>query len=256
MFAYRISLLLFTGILLSFYCSAQNGDTSKPVYHFSGTVNVTNNGISLVPTFSLGKPAVLALMSLGGKRFSFDPDIRFSWDGKPWTFLFWGRYKVFATGKFRMNTGAHLGLNYRSTDIMINNVTSTNLVVRRYLAAELTPSYFVGKNISVGSYYLYSHGIDAGTVKNTHFITINANFSNIPLVKDFYLKAAPQLYGLYQDKRNGYYFTSAFTLARKHFPWSVQSIINKQLHSDIIGSKDFNWNISLAYSFNKNYVSR
>lgn len=243
-------------MLLSFYCSAQKADSSKTVYHFSGTVNVTNNGISLVPTFSLGKPAVLALMSLGGKRFSFDPDIRFSWDGKPWTFLLWGRYKIFTTGKFRMNTGAHLGLNYRNTDIIINIVPSQNMIVRRYLAAELTPSYSVTKNISIGSYYLYSRGIDAGTIKNTHFITINANFSTIPLTSNFYLRAVPQLYGLYQDKKRGYYVTSAFILARKSFPWSVQSIINKELHSNITGSKNFNWNISLAYSFNKNYVAK
>jgi hypothetical protein len=254
MMAKRILFLLIAAITSSLYCSAQNADSSKHVYHFSGTVNATNNGISLVPTFSLGKPAVLALLSLGGKRFSFDPDIRFSWDGKPWTFLFWGRYKISANGKFRMNAGAHLGLNYRSANIIINSVPSDNIVVRRYLAVEASPSYFVAKNISIGSYYLYSHGIDAGTVNNTHFITINVNFSNIPLTHNFYLKAVPQVYGLYQDNKSGYYVTSAFTLARKNFPWSVQSTINKELQSNISGSKDFNWNISIAYSFNQHYV--
>ncbi len=90
---------------------SQKDDSIKIFHHFSGAASVTNNGISLIPSFSLGKPAALLLMSLGGRRFSIDPDIRFALDGKPWTFLFWARYKLLTQGRFRMNTGAHLGLN-------------------------------------------------------------------------------------------------------------------------------------------------
>jgi hypothetical protein len=37
-----------------------------PVYHFTGNVSVTNNGFSLIPTFSLGKPALISTFSMGG----------------------------------------------------------------------------------------------------------------------------------------------------------------------------------------------
>lgn len=238
-------------------CSfSQTTDSGKVIHHFSGSASITNNGISLVPGFSLGKPAVLAIMSFGGKRFSIDPDIRFALDGKPWTFLFWARYKLFDEGKFRMNTGAHLGLNFRTSTLPVNNVLTEMNVVRRYLATELAPNYFVAKHISIGSYYLYSHGIDNGTVRNTHFITMNTNFFLIPITKQFYLRAVPQIYYLYQDSKDGYYFTSTFTLARQNFPLSISSIINKELRSNIPGSKDFIWNVSLVYSFSRNYVPR
>ena len=159
-------------------------------------------------------------------------------------------------GRFRVNTGAHLGLNHRSTSITSNGATTENLVVRRYLAAELAPGYLVSKTINVGVYYLYSHGLDPGTVRNTHFITLNSNFSRIPIASQLYLRAIPQLYFLKQDGNDGYYFNGTVTLAAQHFPLAISSIINKELKSQIPGSKNFIWNISLNYSFNRNYVPK
>ena len=154
-----------------------------------------------------------------------------------------------------MNTGAHLGMNFRNITLSATDPTEI-IAVRRYLAAELAPNYFIAKNISIGSYYLYSHGLDYGAVKNTHFITLNTNFSRIPISRKFYLRAVPQVYYLYQDGNEGYFFTSVLTLARENFPLSASSIINKLLHSNITGAKDFAWNISLHYSFTRNYVQK
>lgn len=249
-------LLIFIFVSASLSCFSQTNDSIKIIHHFSGAASVTNNGISLVPTFSLGKPAVMAIMSFGGERFSIDPDIRFALDGKPWTFLFWARYKLFKEGRFRMNTGAHLGMNFRSSTLPINGAPTETIILRRYLAGEMAPNYFVAKNISVGSYYLYSRGIDNGAVRNTHFITLNINFYRIPVTKQFYVRATPQIYYLYQDDNDGYFFTTTFTLAKQNFPLSLSSIINKELRSSIPGSKDFVWNLSLVYSFNRNYIPK
>lgn len=243
-------------LLSALPCFAQKSDSAQTNYHFSGTVSATNNGISLVPSFSLGKPAVILLASLGGERFSFDPDIRFGLNGKPWTMLFWGRYKLANEGRFKMNTGAHLGLNFRSTPISINNVPSENIVVRRYLAGELSPNYFIAKNWSVGSYYLYSRGLDDGTVKNTHFVTFNTNFSHIRIGGKFYGRVNPQVFYLNQDGREGKYFTSVFTLSNEKVPLSISYLINKTIHTNIPGNKDFIWSLSLIYAFRQNYVPR
>ncbi len=248
--------LIFILFLISTSALSQGVDRPKIIQHFSGSAYLTNNGISLVPTFSLGEPAVLFLLSMGGERFSFDPDIRFGLDGKPWTFLLWARYKLFTGDKFRMNPGVHLGMNFRTIEIQNNGAPVEAIILRRYLAVELAPNYFVAKNISIGSYYLYSRGIDAGTVENTHFITLNTNLSRIPITKHFFLRAVPSVYYLYQDGKDGYYLTGTFTLAKQNFPLSISSIINKELRSNIVGSKDLNWNLSLVYSFNKNYISK
>lgn len=248
--------LFFILVSTALSCFSQTQDSSKTFHHFSGAASVTNNGISLVPSFSLGRPATLLLMSLGGERFSIDPDIRFALDGKPWTFLFWARYKLFNEGRFRMNTGAHLGMNFRTSLLPVNAAPTETIVLRRYLAGELAPNYFLAKNISIGAYYLYSRGIDKGAVKNTHFITLNSNFSHIPITQQFYLRVNPQLFYLYQDGNTGHYFTSVFTVAKNNFPLSISSIINKSIRTNIPGSKDFIWNMSLIYSFNRNYIPR
>src|SRR5687767_4912507 len=232
--AFVFLILLVHTSLISF---PQRSDSTAITHHFSGTASVTNNGISLVPSFSLGKPAAVFLLSFGGERFSVDPDIRFSLDGKPWTFLFWGRYKLFNEGKFRMNTGVHMGLNFRNGTLLTNGTTYEVNVVRRYLAAELAPNYFVARTVSIGAYYLYSKGIDSGTVRNTHFVTLNFNFLHIPLAKQVYLRVTPQVYYLYQDGHTGEYVTASFTLARNNFPLSLSSILNKSIRSNIPGSK-------------------
>lgn len=235
---------------------SQNNDSTKSIHHFGGAVTVTNNGISLIPTFSLGKPAAIFDMSAGKGKLSFEPQLRFSLEGKPWSFLFWWRYKLVTTDKLRVNVGAHPALNFK-TMLVSQNVGSTKVMVaRRFLAGELSPNYLLAKNITVGMYYLYSHGLDEGTTKNTHFLTLNSNFSNIPLSKQFFLKLAPQLYYLKLDREQGFYFTSSLSLNKKNLPLSLSAIINKPIETDISASKPFVWNASLTYFFNKKYVEK
>ncbi len=104
-------------------------------------------------------------------------------------------------------------------------------------------------------YYLYSRGLDPDAPKNTHFLTLNANFSHVKLPHQFFIKLTPQVYYLKQDKLDGYYCTAALTLAKQHFPLSLSTIVNKTISTDIV-SKNFVWNLNLVYSFNKTYVKR
>lgn len=243
-------------VLLHFFVPgfSQTGDSSKTISHFSGSISVTHNGISLVPTFSLGKPATIFLLSVGGKRLSFEPDLRFALEGKPWSFLFWWRYKVLPSGKFRLTVGAHPALNFRTMRLFVNGDSTNVIVARRFLAGEIVPNYSITKNVSVGVYYLFSRGFDINVPRNSHFLTINSSISNIKLPGELYMKLTPQFYYLKQDARDGFYFSSSMSLAKKNFPLSVSAIINKTVSGNILGSKNFVWNTSLVYSFNKNYA--
>lgn len=233
----------------------QKADSLPAVRHFSGSISANNNGISIVPTFSLGKPAAIFMFSMGKKRWSFDPDLRFSLAGKPWSFLFWGRYKIVAQGKFKMNAGAHLGLNYKTAVLPILGDTSETTIVRRYLAGELFPRYQLTKHLNIGLYYLYSNGLDAGTIGNTHFLTFSTNFTQLKLTKKVYLNINPQCYYLKLDAHAGFYFTSSVTLTRRNFPLAISAIINKRLSGDIAGDA-LVWNVGLTYAFHKEFLRR
>jgi len=249
------SSLLFFFLSIACPSIAQKIDSTKNISHFSGIAGITNNGISLIPTFSLSKPAALFNMSMGKNKLSFDTEFTFSLEGKPWYFLFWLRYKLINTDKFRMNAGTHLGLNFKKILLPENMESKEVTVTERYWVGELVPNYSITKNISAGIYYLYARGLDPGANKMTNFVTLNASFSNIKLNDGFLMRVTPQFYYLGMDDGDGFYFTSAFTLAKTNFPLSISSVINKVIQTDISAGKDFVWNVTLVYSFGKRYVA-
>ena len=243
-------IFILTLICLNQYAIAQSADNKTITNNFSGAVTLTNNGISFMPTFSLGKPAVIFDMAVG-RKLTFEPQLRFSLEGKPWSFLFWWRYKVLGTDKFFFNTGAHLGLAYKTIGVSVNGEIKDLQTVNRYLAGELSPNYLLSKNIRIGMYYLYSRGIDPDATRNTHFMTLNANFSDIKLSSQYYAKFVPQVYYLRMNHYDGFYFTSSLTLAKRNSPFSLSGMFNKIIQTDISASKNFVWNASVVYRFNK-----
>jgi len=250
----RKSLLLVLIICITYSSFSQNTDTIKKLTHFGAGISVTHNGIAFVPAFSLGKPAAIFDLSVG-RRLSFDPQFRFALEGKPWAFLFSWRYKLLTKNKLRLTLGAHPSFNFR-TVTSTDSLTITNTFVRRYWTMDVSPHYFIGKNISIGAYYLYSHGLDKDAIKNTQLISVNSNFSNLNLSEQFFMRITAQAYYLKQIEYDGFYLTSTLVLAKKNFPLSLSSILNKAIQSDIPGSKDFIWNLILTYSLNKFFVEK
>jgi len=250
------TILLCAFLVLSHYSFSQQENSTKPIKDFGGAVTVTNNGISLLPTFSLGKPAIIFDMVAGNKKLSFEPQFRFSLEGKPWSFVFWWRYKLLKTDRFSFNVGAHSGIVFSTMYIQTNGISSDVTISQRYLAGELSPNYWLTKNISIGMYYLHTNGLEEGATRSTNFVTFNTNFSNIKLSEQFYIKFKPQFYYLKMDERDGYYVTATLTFAKKSFPLFLQSILNQAIETNIPTKNDFVWNVSLIYSFNNEYVKK
>lgn len=250
------AIIFFVLLNLPYFTFSQQLDSTTAIDHFSGAVTATNNGISLLPNFSLGKPAVIFNMAMGKKRLSFEPELRFAVaGGKPWSFLFWWRYKVVKTNNFSFNVGAHPSFVFREKTFIVDGISKDVLTAQRYLATELVPNYELSKHISVGVYYLHSIGLNQDASKSTDFLAFRGNISNISLSKQFFLRIAPQLYYLNIDGKTGTYATSTFTLSKKDFPLFISSIMSQSIDTEIAG-KDFVWNISLIYAFAKNYVSQ
>jgi hypothetical protein len=239
-----------------FFTFSQQIDSTKEVTSFMAAVNVTNNGISLLPNFSLGKPAAIFNMTIGKKRLSFEPEMRFALEGaKPWSFIFWWRYKIVKTNKFTFNVGAHPSFVFREKTLMIDGASHDVLTTQRYFASEFVPTYALTKNFNVCVYYLHSFGLNEDASKRTDFLALRGNISNISLSNQLFLKISPQLYYLNIEGIEGTYVTSTLTLSKKNCPLFISSIMSKAIKTEIAG-KDFVWNISLHYAFNKNYISQ
>ncbi len=239
-------------------------DTTKPQtinspkknFYVKASATLTNKGISYIPNLSLGKPAVLFDLSMGNKKLSFEPQLRFSLNGEPWAFLFPVRYKLRSTGKFQMTAGVSPLLNFKSVTYLVKGVSTTELVNRRYLGGEFKPNFHITEGISIGALYLYFCGVSDRAVKNTHFVSLNVNFSNIKLGTKCFARFNPQLYYLYQDGKDGVYFNSTITLLKRNFPFSIQTIMNVAIDTRIPGSQQYIWNASLIYTFNRTYTRK
>jgi hypothetical protein len=135
----RLVLLIFLAVLV-YPAFSQTTDNIKIPGHLGGAVTITNNGVSLVPNLTLGKPAAIFDMNVG-RRLTFEPQFRFALEGKPWTFILWWRYKLYEGEKFRINIGAHPAFAFRDNTFLVDSVSKDFITVSRYLAGEIYTSY-------------------------------------------------------------------------------------------------------------------
>ena len=251
------AILLLSSLQFATFAFGQQADSTKPKIpsFFSGVLTATNNGISLIPSFSLNRPAALFDLSMGKGRWSFDPMLRFGMDGKPWAFIFWGHYKLFDAPKFKMSIGAHPSIVFRDVSLTTNTGLNKNyLTGQRYFAWEATPAYFPTPKFGLGINYLGSRGLTKDIVQNTTFLAVRTIFPRIDLNENYYFTFIPQLFYLKMDQLEGTYTSAFIGFSKKKFPISIASILSKKINSDI-GGKDFVWNVQLNYNINNKYHS-
>ena len=114
----------------------------------------------------------------------------------------------------------------------------------------------LSSKIGVGLYYLYGLGLEEQKqTRQTHFISMRAYFNQIGIGKQLYFNWSPQLYYLNMDGAGGYYAAQSLELGHRKIPVSISSMMNVKLKSEI-ETKDFDWNISLVYSFRSEFTKK
>lgn len=242
----NVGLLLL--VLAGQAATAQEADGTRAPPTVSGAVTVTNNGVSLLPTFTLGKPAAIFDLSVGGRQLSFEPQFRFALEGKPWSFIFWWRYELPTPERLSVTVGAHPALVFKTIPSSPAPGSTDTIIVQRYVAAELSPSYSLAEHVEIGAYYLFGHGLERETVRNTHYVNVNASLTNLALTEQVFFEFSPKIYYLRMDDLGGYYVTTTVSLHTRDFPLYVESLLSRAISTDIVAD-DFVWNLSLVYSF-------
>jgi hypothetical protein len=250
----KCALLFILLLIVSHTAFSQYTKAEKDVSNFGGAVTITNKGISLIPNLTLGKPAAIFDLTVGKKKLSFEPQFRFALEGKPWTFIFWWRYKVLEGEKFRLGTGVHPAFAFKTITFSSDTVPNEIIRVQRYIAGEIVPTFILTKKISFGIYYLPSVALQEDGVQFTNYLALRGYFTNIRLTDKYFLGFNPQVYYLKMDANDGFYANATFTLAKKNLPISFSALINKTISTNIPVGEDFIWNVSLIYSFRNSYV--
>lgn len=242
-------------LLISTPVFSQENDSLKKRVNFNGSASITNNGFSFVPSFSLGKPAAIFNFNInGGKRFSFEPEFRFSLlDAKPWSFIFIWRYKLINKPRLQLTVGGHLpAIPFRTIEYVRDGLTYKTLATYRFLPFEVSPNFLIHKNLTIGVFYLYSYGF-GDAIRNTHFLSLRGSWSNIRVFNTLMLRLQPQLFYLKLDEKDGYYTALNLSVSKLNFPFSISTMMNKPFQTGIAG-KAFDWNISLNYTFGRRLV--
>ncbi|MFY7912875.1 MAG: hypothetical protein ACOVO2_25120 [Emticicia sp.] len=248
----KLLYIIFFSLVFSF-AVAQSADSTKNISSFSGSVGFTNNGFSIIPTFSLNRAAFVTNLSFRKKRFSFDPDIRLVPDAQKGGLIWWLRYRLVDNKKFGLRVGTHPAFTLiRRTDTE-NGTTKEITEMLRFLAFEVVPSYQFNNKLGVSAVYLQGNGLQKHGPQLTRVLFLNTSITNIGLGKSLSFNVFPSVYFLYTDGYRGDYLTVTGALFHKKLPFSLQSTINQTFTTDVPGNKDFMWNITLNYNFKKIY---
>jgi hypothetical protein len=250
---FKIIFFVLTLFVSSQVYAQKEADSTKATTTFSGSVTATNNGFSIVPTFSLNSPAAIINLSWRRKKISFEPDIRLVPDGSKGGMVFWLRYRLIENKKFSLRVGAHPAFSYIRRTVTDNGVSTEITEMLRFAAFEVVPNYQITPNWSVGAMYLQGHGLQSHGPQNTHVLFLNTGITNINLGGDFRFHFIPIVYFLKVDNSVGKYFTATAILSNKKLPVSIQGTINQTISSNIAGNQDFMWNVGLTYSFSKEF---
>ncbi len=251
---YQSKLIWRTVLLIFFYCNllnpivAQKKDSLKVHAPLKATanVNINSKGISLFPNLTYGKPAVILTGSVGKNNIYFEPELRWGLTGKPWSYIFWFRYKYKKSEHFGFNVGAHPSYVVRKDSININGKNELRYIAQRYFAGEIVPTYYFSKKFALGIQYLYSKGLDPYAIQNSHFLSFQPKFPDINVSKNYYLSFYPQLFHLILDAKEGTYASESLFLNWKNHPLSISSIFTYKIKSTIAGN-NIVWNIGLNY---------
>lgn len=239
--------ILFFILLLSatYSISKERSDSTKNPLKFSGNLSLNSNGIAPIPSFALGKPAVSANLSVVKGRFSYDPQLSYGLDFKPWIIDNWFHYKLINTAKFELRTGVNISSffsDYKTPDQTIRQS-------QRYFTLELAGIRTLSKTSSIGLMFWYDKGVDPGTVEG-YFINLVADKSNIPLGKYILMGINIQTFIVdYTSNSDGLFISPKISFDATKAPFFVFYHGIHPITSNIEPYPSFQWNVGVGYSF-------
>jgi hypothetical protein len=231
-------LFMFTGI-----CLAESGDSLKTKLKAAATFSLNTNGISSIPAFSLGKPAVMASVSLAKNRFSYDPTLAYGLNFKGWFIDSWLHYRLIDKPHLEFRPG----FNFSTFFSDYKNQDETIRQAQRYFTIEFTGIYKFSSNSSLTIGYWNDRGQDKGTLLG-HFFNLVGERSDIKLGKSVLLTVDLQIFYIdYEGDNDGLFLSPKVTASLRDKPFTIFFQPIQALESNISPFPGFRWNLGVAY---------
>ena len=209
----------------------ENPDVSDKRLKAAANVSLNSNGVASIPAFSLGKPAIIASVSLTKNRFSYDPVLAYGVNMKPWFIDNWLHYKIIRNPSFELRTGINFSTfftDYKLTD-------ETILRGDRYLALEVAATYKFQSNTSLTLMYWNDNGLEPGTISG-HFLDLVGEKTDMKIGKSILMSANIQLFIITYDGNNdGLFISPKISFAMRNVPislfWQGTQVIKSNINS-------------------------
>ena len=225
--------------------SSERRDSTRLKLSASASFSINSNGISSIPAFSLGKPAVVASLGLAKGRLSYDPTLAYGLDAKPWYIDSWIHYLIIDRTVFKLRTGVNFSMYFSH----LNPPLEQTLQGQRYWAVELAGLFNFTPTSNLTLMYWSDNGQDHGTLQG-HFLSISGEKSGIKLGKAFQMSAYFQIFYInYNGNNDGLFVTPKISFSVRNLPMSVFIQIIQPLETNISPAPGYQWNVGLVYNF-------
>jgi len=220
-------------------------DSLKRHLQVSGMVSLNSNGIAPIPAFALGKPAVSANLSLRKNRFSYDPQLAYGLNFKPWIMDNWFHYKLIENASFELRTGINLSMFFSEYEMANEKVWRG----QRYTTFELAGFRKLPHGLTLGLMCWYDLGIEPETISG-YFINFVADQPDIGIGKHLMMAINVQLFYInYTEKNDGLFISPKLSISTRKVPVSAFFQGIQALVSNITPFPEFQWNIGIGFTF-------
>jgi len=240
----RFSLCLVSIFIFTAAFTQEETTGSKRKLVAGAVVSLNSNGIASIPAFSLGKPAIMASISLAKNRFSYTPTLAYGLDLRPWFIDNWLNYKIIRRPVFELTAGFNLstfGSKYELPDGYIWEA-------QRYFAYAMTGVIKLSAKNSLTIAYWNDNGQEKGTLSG-HFFNLVGERSDMNIGKNVLISAAVQVFYINYDGNNdGFFVSPKVTSSVRNVPFSLFFQATQAITSNISPFPGFRWNIGVGYT--------
>lgn len=224
--------------------SSEKADTTGSGLKAECNISINSNGIASVPSFSLGRPAVIASVGISKGRLSYDPVLAYDLQFKPWFIDSWIHWKLVKRPSFMIRTGINFSNFFSKLDLHDEEI----LQGQRYWAFEIAGFYYPSPKTTLSLMYWSDRGQDPGTIIG-NYISLLGEKTGIRAGKNFLFSAGLQLFYIdYEGKNDGLFVSPKISLSLRDYPFSVFFQATQPVFSNISPFPGFKWNIGFLYT--------
>ena len=211
----------------------------------AGNVQLTNNGVSPVPIFALGKPAIMGSAIMRKGKFYFNPEFNLGIDAKPWTIFSRVGYYLLEKKKLTIGLAVNTNWFFQQNKPIIND---QEYQVQQYYSFEFNGEYRPKANQRFIFAYWRSDKLSRAGVLFEDFVNIAYCFDNIKFGDKNIINTRPSFFYLEDHGWVKGFFTAQTTTYQKE-NWKCNVFITTSWPVTNMPGTGFIWNTGVNIPF-------